>query len=246
MIDKYGLDIDVYAFTGKGKGNGESVDVVGNTIYLPCDDTDVSNKHFQLMRYAVENLQDYDIVLKTGNSTFVNLKNLADFCNSENYDMGKVYCTYSVELYISLDCETHSMYKSGFKYFPTGVFTLCSYDIFRTMCRDFESAHDYLACRYFEQIEYEGDNDKRMWRGIPEDCVCGYVMYYNGIPFEILYDRCVRVYSCGIWDSELWKMGNPFSLLALVCKTDAGYSERLEHEPKFIDLVCRFHEYADL
>lgn len=241
-ISKLGLDMDVYAFTSGGANFGRTLRH-GDTIYVPCNDKDVSKKTIECMRYIRRELPKYDVIMKTNNSTVVNIKSIYDFCVSSEYSDGIVYCCDAVRRNTLYEEKSGlPFFKGGFCSFPKGNFVMFSYSIFETLCDNFDKAFNYLKETFMPYNEDKCGGNAGC--GVPEDAVFGYVLHYFGIEYTWLRNY-VQMYD----DDEFESIGfdcleNPFELTAISCKLSNDYKARLLYETKLIELICKFYEYG--
>lgn len=242
IISKKKYDIQVYSYTSNGMKNND-ISIVGNEIFLPCNDGDVAAKTKLLMKVISEKFSDLDVIIKTNNSTVINIEQLYSFILSNEYNEDVVYCCEVVaDKTAWRENPNHAYYKSGFYAYPTGNFMLFSKKNFDILYCDYDVSHDYLNGLYtFAKTNLSsGVND---WYGIPEDAIWGYIIHYRNLKYYV-FNNTIRISNHVWWKSNVSNIKNPFSYIAVIGKIILDYHSRVIIEPTIIELICKFYEYG--
>lgn len=240
VIEHFGLNVDVRYFTSHDNPQENMMLLKKDSIKVPCDDGNVTEKAYILLWALVNKLPKYDIIIKTNNCTVLNLKQICEFCESEVYDRDKVYCSMINNApNMTADNHNHWVAAKPFVNYPNGNFVMFSYDKLKLLYAHYKDVSNYMSSCYPKR-EKE-DFDGKLWYGIAEDIVFGRIFNYFGIRIEVI-GEFIRMYDTGHFKSNMDYMTTPLDVFGVYCKMGSDYDIRKQYETPFIDFVAKCYE----
>lgn len=168
------MDIDILVYTA-----GEKTELIGNTLYVACDDSSIYAKTRALTKYII-NHPEYDVIINTNACTVVNLEFIDKFVNDNNvYEMAKNYFIGHVLVSIA-DCEWDMI---------TGTFMMCDRKLFMDHLSDisrYDKYNEYINHIFYHPADVYNDKGDTQWEGASNDAIWSKMMVDDNVSFLIL------------------------------------------------------------
>lgn len=168
------MDIDILVYTA-----GEKTELIGNTLYVACDDNSIYAKTRALTEYIIKH-PEYDVIINTNACTVVNLEFINKFVNDDNmYEMAKDY--FIGHVMVELIGQEWTML--------TGTFMMCDRKLFMDHLSDisrYDKYNEYISCSSYHPADTYNDKGDTQWEGASNDAIWSKMMVDDGVSFLIL------------------------------------------------------------
>lgn len=168
------MDIDILVYTA-----GEKTELVGNTLYVACDDGSIYAKTRALMEYINEH-PEYDVIINTNACTVVNLEFINKFVNDDNvYEMAKNH--FIGHVIVHLGGQEWSMLTGTFMMFDRKLYMDHLSDISR-----YDEYNEYIKSVFYHPADTYNDKGDTQWEGASNDAIWSKMMVDDCVDFLIL------------------------------------------------------------
>lgn len=173
-LEQQPMDIDILVYTA-----GEKTELVGNTLYVACDDGSIYAKTRALMEYINEH-PEYDVIINTNACTVVNLEFINKFVNDANvYEMAKNHFIGHVMVSIS----------GREWYMLTGTFMMLDRKLYMDHLSDigrYDKYNEYIRRIFYHPADTYNDKGDTQWEGASNDAIWSKIMVDDCVDFLIL------------------------------------------------------------
>lgn len=242
IIKRYNLPMTVVGYQGDSDKDYLSYD--NNIIYMNCKDRDVGTK-FVMIHHLLKNnqgLNDFDIIIRTNTSTFLNLQSLNALIQDSRFNMDALYGPSSFIRHFMDDKKDESIV------YPQGYFMMYSPNLMNNLIQYWDAGIEYLLSKDLYKIP----EDSSGWFGYGDDTILGaciklYQDVGNKITLRnvwqemdfILFNRFDTNWTNAINKFDTLKDLQRITSL-IICKMHmrTNMTERKRNEPYLIDMAA--------
>lgn len=242
IIKRYNLPMIVVGYQGDSDKDYLSYD--NNIIYMNCKDRDVGTKFIKIHQLLKNNqgLHNFDIIIRTNTSTFLNLQSLNALIQDSRFNMDALYGPSSFIRHFMDDKEEESIV------YPQGYFMMYSPNLMNKLIQYWDAGIEYLLSKDL----YMNPEESSDWFGYGDDTILGACikLYHdagNEIELRNIWTE-LEFISYNRFDAEWTNTTNKLDTFKelqrvtslIICKMYmyTNITERKSNEPYLIDMAA--------
>lgn len=235
---KNNLDLEVYDYIGDPNMDPH---IDNDTIYLKCNDNEVGEKEWHLIKFITENLDKYDVIIKTNSTTVLNIKFVYYYIQSKNYEKYTAYGSNFVLFshYFDIKEKKYKPFLDKEGIYLNGNLLIVSREVFNIIFKEYKKTEEYF--KSFDIIDKDKEVPKHKWKGLAEDIIVGRVLYKNHIKIKI-FDNFIQIYENGYFHQNIKNFKDVKSTVGFQFKINTVYEIRVTLEPTLLFLITKFLE----
>ena len=182
-FDLSDITVDVISFTA-----GDKTELIGDTLYTDCLDSDEYLKHRILCEYLLQH-PEYDYIIKTNATTLVNLSYINTFIKESHIDKDTFYGMYALHM----PSPDGNGFLNDHPFIPGNAIMATGEDFRNKLCNLEIYDRVYRENKdQYEKIHGSVQTGTVMWRGMPEDVIWGFMLQdYDNIELVSLDDSII-------------------------------------------------------